>query len=342
MLHGGEIYGKKIEYDFSVNLNPYPCPDKVREALTRAVSDVGQYPDMSQTLFREAIASSKGDNISADNVIGGNGASELISAVVRLIAPKKVLLPVPSFYGYRHALNMIPNCKIEEHLLDSRDGFELTETFLQKITDKTDLIILANPNNPTGKCISDDILSKILYRCKETKTAIILDECFFDLSSGRASGEKYVGIIPDLFVINAYTKLFAIPGVRIGYAISGKKEIEALKKFLPEWNMSIFSQKAGCACADIVQNSDYVSKSLDYIRAQREELIKSLSGFTVYDSDTNYILMQTDKDIFDRLLENGILIRDCSNFIGLKKGFYRIAVKDSKALKTLTDVLNFL
>ena len=139
MLHGGDIFGKTIEHDFSVNLNPNPCPESVRKAMQEALLKVAQYPDISQRAFREAVAGAEScrmtvagagnaadaetGKIKAENVIGGNGASELLAAIVRYVDPKVVLLPVPSFWGYRHALGMLDECEIRTHRLTEENEF---------------------------------------------------------------------------------------------------------------------------------------------------------------------------------------------------------------------------
>ena len=160
-----------------------------------------------------------------------------------------------------------------------------------------------------------------------------------------------------LFIVNAYTKLFSLPGVRIGYAISGKENIENMGNYLPEWYMSVFAQRAGvkCAgslskyrhvplrkvfaqragvkCAEYLLDTDFVQISKDHIRLYRREISELLKkqGYTVFPSDTCFVLLKTDNDLYNSLLQKKLLIRDCSNFDGLKKGYYRISVSGGKS-----------
>ena len=340
MLHGGDIYKQKIEYDYSVNLNPYPCPEQVLRSICDATKQIALYPDIEQTKFREAVAASecvdykdsnsKGFNIKASNIIGGNGASELLVSVLRYLNPKTVLMPVPSFYGYRYSLNMLYDCRIVEFYFENRNQFDLNEEFINSINDKIDAVILANPNNPTGRCIDEKLLDAIITKCSFTNTSLIIDECFLKLSSG-VSAKKYIGVMPGLFIISAYTKLFSIPGVRLGYAIADDKDIEGIKKYLPEWNLSVFAEQAGIACAKVLMEGSYVSDSLVLIKKGREQLSEGLisHGIKAFPSDTNFVLIHTERNLFEQLLKQKILIRDCSNFIGLAEGYYRIAVKDT-------------
>ena len=333
MAHGGDIYDKKIEYDLSVNLNPNPCPAEIVSALEAAVKEVGRYPDILQRDFRRSVADSEnkllgGDYLTAENILGGNGASEHIFAIIRMINPREVLIPIPGFYGYRHSLNAVSGVNIREYQLKEENGFELPEDFANEITETTDLVILANPNNPTGRAISPKVLDHILEKCQKTGTYVLIDECFLHLTTGAESAAAHISEMPGLFIVNAYTKLFSIPGVRIGYAMSAPENIEKLRAFLPEWNMSIFALKAGCTCAEYIRETDYVKESILRTTDRRQELTALLEKqkIKVYPSDTCYVLLRAEDDLYNRFLDKKILIRDCSDFAGLSNGYFRIAV----------------
>ncbi len=353
MLHGGEIYNiqEKIEYDFSVNLNPIPCPERIIESLFKAVSESGKYPDLYQKKFREKIAEYEnkkienyGYSIDYRYVIGGNGASELLSAMIRMINPKRALVPVPSFYGYRHALNMCSECEFVGYKLSEGSEFLIEDDFIQKITKDIDVIILANPNNPTGRLIPENILGKIVNRCMETGTRLIVDECFKELSEGDVQTTAYLFKYPDIFIVNAFTKLFSIPGVRVGYMIATPSNIELFRKYLPEWNLSVFAQKAGIAGAEILGKGDFIERTSKIIKEERTYITKELRalGFKVYESDTSFILFHSKQNIFNELKKRGILIRDCSNFEGLCEGHYRISVKDHESNRVIISALKAL
>ena len=337
MLHGGEIYDKKIELDFSVNLNPMGCPEEVLDAALLAARETANYPDITQTEFRKAVA--KAEGIQGDNIVGGNGASELLMAIVNMIRPKKALLPVPSFYGYEHVLHSVPGCEIEHYILS--ESFELAESFADAINESTDIVILGNPNNPTGRVISKNVLIRIMDRCKETGTALIVDECFIKLSNGGISARNYINDYPDLYVVDAYTKLFSIPGVRVGFAITCAENAKELWRYLPEWNMSVFANRAGIMCAELTGEGSFTKKSQEMIAREREYLVKELSalGIRTYPSDTNFILIQSDRKLYNILINKGILIRDCRNFAGLDEGFYRIVVRDHESnLRLISEI----
>ncbi|MBR1441515.1 MAG: aminotransferase class I/II-fold pyridoxal phosphate-dependent enzyme, partial [Lachnospiraceae bacterium] len=307
------------------------------------------YPDLSQGAFRQAAASAEnklsgGAFVTPENVLGGNGASELIMGIIRLINPKKVLLPTPCFYGYFHGIRSFGDITEVKYPLREEEGFALREDFLGAIDENVDLVILGNPNNPNGRVIPPVLLKKIVEKCKETGTALLVDECFLHLSNGGESAVKYLNSYDRVFVVNAYTKLFSIPGVRVGYVLAAGERIRELKGVLPEWNMSVFAQSAGVSCAETILLTDFVEMSVAEIKALRGRMEQDFRdlGITVYPSDTNFLLVRSPKNLYHLFLNREILIRDCGNFEGLGEGWYRIAVKDEKSYERMKDCFCFL
>lgn len=369
--HGGDIYNNNIKYDFSVNLNPCGCPEAVLDALHNSIGEVTHYPDISQRCMREGIADLHGVN--ADNIICGSGASEIFMAAMHMIRPAKALILSPSFYGYEHALNGIGGCEIIRYELKKDCGFVLDERILGELTDDLDVLILANPNNPTGRLIPEDLLNKIADVCDNKGIYLIVDECFLRLSGSgtsiadsgtRLSGSgvsmaayetwlsglgvsmaEYAVKHAKVIVADAFTKTLSIPGVRIGYAVSSADNIKRLAAHLPEWNISVFAEAAAVTGCNIIKDGAYLDNSLSLIGIERKYLTDELThlGITVYPSGTLYLLIYTDRDIYEPLLNKGIMIRDCRNFKSLTAGYYRVAVKDHEAnaylIKCLKEVL---
>lgn len=341
MVHGGDIYSNEIEYDFSINLNPVRCPNIVIDELKRSIGDISHYPDIKQRNAREILA--RLEKVMPCNVMAGNGASELIMAAVRMIKPKSAVIIQPSFFGYNHVINSIENCRIIHYELKEENGFAVTEDFVQFLkATSPELVIVANPNNPTGCLVSNGLVKEIIYVCESMNTAVLIDECFLGMTEETESVGPMVMQYDNLYVVKAFTKLFSIPGVRVGYILSSKKNIENIKKYLPEWNLSVFSGNAAGACAKVLIESDlFRNETLETIRKERRYLTDSLEKLVdkVYKSDTSFLLLRSDKPLYELLLAEKILIRDCSNFEGLGKGFYRIAVKDHDSNKVLIDTL---
>lgn len=339
-MHGGNIYGNEIEYDFSVNLNPSGPPDAVRDALVKALNHVEEYPDPEYRELRRALANYR--RLAEEQLVLGNGASELIPGIIRALAPKTCMVTAPCYSGYETALKVAaPSCRIHRIFLREEDDFTLPENICQEIARvKPDLLILTNPNNPNGKRISANRLREIAGACRGAGTVLLMDECFLALSGGDEDslihriGEEG---LPPTVVLRAFTKTFAIPGVRLGYAVCSGSLAARIQRKLPEWNLSVFAQYAGLAALEAAApetvppgTSGYMAASVEMIAQEREYLTAELKkmGLRVFPSDANYILFQSrDRELHRKLLDKGILIRDCRDYHGLTAGFYRAAVR---------------
>ncbi len=375
MPHGGDIYRNNVKLDHSVNLSPLTLPDSVREAMQRGLDAAGFYPDTEQTGVRNALADA--DGVDADNVYAGSGASELILACVRAVNPRKVLLIRPCYSGYDHALYSLSrdavtdsnSCRVPvssqpeicEYFLTEENGFRLSEDITEHMDESIDLMFLTDPWNPTGLNIPDGLLRHILERALACNIQVVLDQSFLFMSDKTASGvqakskespdqaEEFtpaalVAAYDNLFIIRSYTKLFALPGIRMGYIISSADNISMIRKQLPEWNLSSVASAAMEACAEVIKNTIYVHKCTSNIITEREYLIKELRsmGLKVYSSDTAFILLRSEYELYNGLLKHGILIRDCSDYKGLGKGYYRIAVRDRKSNEILVNAIRQL
>ena len=341
-LHGGDVYRNEVRLDFSVNLNPSPMPPEINEAILDGISEIHQYPDHTQQKLRDKIAALEG--LSPENIVCGNGASELIMAVVHSVMPRKALVTAPCYAGYAVALKAA-DAEVEEYALAESRDFCLDEGILGRITDETDIVFIADPNNPNGSLIEPELKAAIAARCEECGAVLVIDECFYPLTDTGAA-ERAGEIRDKALHLRAFTKTFAIPGVRIGYMLSADTEmLGRIRKHLPEWNVSRIAERAGEAAADVTGTTDYLEKSVAMIKQEREYLTEQLEGLGIraYKSDTNYLLLRSRPDLYERLLEKGILIRRCANFSGLDETFFRIAVRrhdeNEELIKMLREVL---
>ncbi len=331
--HGGDVYRNEVRIDFSVNLNPLGVPAEILEAAHQGLREVTQYPDPYHTELRQAIA--EFEKTDPDNIVCGSGASELIMASVHAIRPREALITAPCYSGYETALRA-SDTVIHYFDLDENAGFRLDEGILSHISEKTDMIFLTNPNNPNGRLIDPELLDLIKERCTECGASLVLDECFLPLTGADCR-------IPDDNVLHlrAFTKTFAVPGIRLGYIISNDTSmLDRIRLHLPEWNVSRIAEKAGAAASRILTHSGYLQNAVDMTQTERGYLEQGLTslGFRVYPSDVNYLLFRADPemqerfrksgtDLYDELLKTGIMIRRCANFHGLDESFYRIAVR---------------
>ncbi len=339
--HGGDVYKNKVKYDFSANVNPYGAPDDVRTAIVEATSEIEKYPDPYCGKLRERLSSHI--SMPIDDIVCGNGAAELIFQFVTTLKPAKTLLPVPAFSEYEIALKAM-GCDVTHFPLRREDKFELKEDILPHINSELSLLMLCNPNNPTGQCIKPELLLKILDRCRETGTWLFIDECFIDfVEKGRS-----ISLIPRLrendrvFVLRAFTKLYGMAGVRLGYAVCKEKEIlnKMCAKVQP-WNVSNLAQAAGVAALEC---GDWVKETMRKIGEEKRFLVKELTALNmnIFAGEANYLMVFDEPGLDKKLLERGILIRNCNNYYGLREGDCRIAVRTHEENEALIKALREL
>ncbi len=332
--HGGDIYSRQITYDFSANINPLGLPDGIKDVLTRQVEEYSNYPDVNCRALRTAIAEL--EKVCTEQIVCGNGAADLIYRIVWALKPGKALLPVPTFSEYEKALESV-GCSVDYHLLCEEADFALKDDFLDKIRGN-DIIFLCNPNNPTGRIVPEALLCRILAACQESECTLVLDECFLDFT-GAGSMVEEDGTVADsgwnsrslfggnVIILKAFTKIYAMAGLRLGYCLCGDVKLaEAIQNCGQCWSVSVPAQLAGVAA---LKEKDYVKQTVELISGEREYLAASLErlGFQVYPSEANFLLFWCGAPLDRLLLEEGIAIRSCANYRGLKYGYFRIAVR---------------
>ncbi|MCR5337276.1 MAG: aminotransferase class I/II-fold pyridoxal phosphate-dependent enzyme [Lachnospiraceae bacterium] len=361
-MHGGDIYRNKVHMDFSVNLNPAGTPAAVTDAIRSAHERADRYPDPDQEQVRMIIADAVG--VQSENIVAGNGASELIMAAVRAADPKKALLFEPCFSGYRHALQAA-RCEVKQYVTEEGKGFSITAEAVEAIEKDVDLVFVCDPLCPAGLHVEESILKMLLRRAEQCGATVILDESFYLLSERSAMtqirirqadqmnddegiGEGGTDRVADLIrkydnmiVIRSLTKVLAIPGIRCGYAIGNGKVIEKMKQQLPEWNLSVVAEEAIKAGIRTICETDYLKRSVEMIRQERAYLTDALRSMklTVFDSKAPYLLFTGPKDLYAKLLQQGILIRDCSDYEGLGKGYFRIGIKSRVENEMLAEAM---
>jgi len=339
--HGGDVYGNPhIELDFSVNTNPLGMPNTVREALIFHFDTYTRYPDSQCRELRSAI--SRHENVPEDYILCGNGAADLIYRLCYALRPCKALVLAPTFSEYERALEQV-DCQVSYHFLKMENQFELTDDILGEITPDIDILFLCNPNNPTGRLVPSDLLESVLTRAKKNHTTVVVDECFLDFTAGE-SAKSYLEEAPGLIVLKAFTKIYAMAGLRLGYIIASDTELlDKTNAAAQCWSVSTPAQIAGLAALNC---TGWIDKTRRLVVEEREFLRDSIGrmGITVYRSEANYLLLQSERPLYKPLLEKGILIRACENFAGLDASFYRIGIKkreeNKRFLQALREVLN--
>jgi threonine-phosphate decarboxylase len=342
--HGGDThtYGGSV-IDFSASINPIGVSEHVFTAISQAVYEIDEYPDPYCRSLTQAIADF--EDVPAEYILCGNGSSELIYNTAFALKPKTALLISPCFSEYEKALRASGCEDIRYYCVTEETNFNLTLDFLDSLTEDIDITFLCNPNNPTAQLTSKPLLEKILNRCQSNGIFVVLDECFLDLTDepfSQLTMKPCLSSYSNFAIIKAFTKTFALAGMRIGYALSSDASyLEKLNRVKQPWSVSTLAQVAGVAA---LYDKKYVVKSREYIKCERDYLTKNLAilGYDIYESHTNFIFFGVpDAGCLSAfLLEHKILVRDCSNFRSLQKNkFIRIAVKTEEENKTLIDSL---
>ncbi len=342
-FHGGDIYRQQIEYDFSVNVNPLGMPSACIEAAKRAVEMASHYPDTEAEALTRAIALSKG--VAEDEIIVANGAAELIYMFCHALRPAKVLTVAPAFTEYECAVRAAGGSVIYYNLKECYNRFVLNDSFIDYINDDLDAVILCNPNNPTAELIDSDILIRIADKCEKLGIFFLLDECFmpFVVNNYKYSmiGENGYRKYEHMVVLRAFTKIYAMAGLRLGYALSVNRSLlEGMKSQTQPWNVSVIAQMAGI---EALRDDLYLDKTIKLINEEKEYLLTELRKLPIkklYDTDANFLLFKTDKNLKAKLLEKKILIRSCEDFEALSNEYFRIAIRSHGENIVLIDALN--
>ena len=332
LIHGGDIAGYEIRYghkplDFSASLNPLGMPERVVAAAQKAVAEATPYPD---PLCRQLTAAlSARLDVPAECIFCGNGAADVIFRLVQALKPAKALLVEPTFAEYEEAL-AAQGCGIRRHRLDEANRFRPDAGILADIEHGIDIMFLCQPNNPTGHLTDPGLLEAVLDRCEELGVFLVVDECFlsFVRDAARFSLMREVSVRKRLFILDSFTKLYGMAGIRLGYGVCGDADlIERLRRAGQPWSVSTVAQAAGLAS---LKEEEYVKDTLEVVRIEKEWLSGELVrlGLDVIGGEANYLFFHAGvPDLVARLADAGILVRDCRNFHGLRAGHIRVAVR---------------
>lgn len=342
-IHGGNIEEVLNRYnikqnqiiDFSSNINFLGPPQKVLDKLKNELHDIKRYPEINSERFKYLFADKFGLN--KGNYIIGNGAVELIYILVKYLNPDKSLLLAPTFSEYEKALKTVDS-KIKYHYLKKENHFNIDIGKLKMdLTEDIDLFFLCNPNNPTGNYILKSELLEILEHNKKKKIFTIIDEAFVDFIEKDISAIEFIDSFDNLFILRSLTKLYALPGLRIGFGVSCKNTIKGMNNYKDPWNVNILAQKAG----EVVLNQEnYKIKSLKEINTEKIFLYKKLNklnDLNVYYPNANYLFIDLSNSkfggtiLYKELLKESILIRKLKNYKALDDNYIRLAIKDRKS-----------
>ncbi len=357
-IHGGDVakiqkslgFKKGELIDFSANINPLGPSSLVMEELKNSLEEIVNYPDPRCTELREAVA----DNypVEDSSLIFGNGASELIFILMKVLNPSRVLIPAPTFIEYQYGAQSV-NSQVTFLNLPHERSFSLPLEELLEELSRVDLVFLCNPNNPTGTLWKKEEIKNIIERAGAKGVWMVLDEAFMDFleEEDKYSLLKEVKESPfqKLFVLRSMTKFFAIPGLRLGWGAGPGEIIKKMEMAKDPWNVNILAQAAG---KKALEDKTYITKTRELIKKEKgflyEELGK-IEGLKPYWPGANYVFVELERNFPDsgllreRLSRNGILIRDCASYPNLNSRFFRTAVRcrreNNLLIKALKEVL---
>lgn len=353
-LHGGNIYRiareKGIEnlLDYSANINPLGISEKLKEEVANSWELFERYPDPHYVELKKTLAKHSG--VGRERIVVGNGATEIIFLYCKTVNPKKALIVMPTFAEYERALNTV-GCQVDYFDLRESEDFKIdVDRLKEELKKDYDLLVVCNPNNPTGKFIKLQKMREIVAAAGETDTRLMIDEAFIEFVEGDYTesvatlGEKHV------FAVRALTKFFAIPGVRLGFGICNDMElIEKMETHREPWTVNTLAE---ISAKVLLEDEEYIERSKKWIEAEKDYMYRGLEkGVKIkpYKTETNFILVKllgdiTSGELRDRMIDEGVVIRDASNFPFLGDKFVRLAVKgretNSQVIERIVRVTN--
>jgi len=339
--HGGQIrqiaarYGISAEQllDFSANINPAGPPSSVLIAIRRAFdepSTVAMYPDLELTELKQTIA--EYTDVKPENIAVANGFVPLLEAALRSLKIRRCLLPVPSFTEYRNALDN-NSVSLTPHYLSSDDNFRYApEMILNTLLEHScDAILLANPQNPSGAICDAGSMRQLIEMAAQRAITVLLDEAFIDYCPARSVAQWSIQQ-SNVVVFRSATKFFAIPGLRVAYAVSKSSKVHAMNRFIAPWPVTGFASDAVCAALNDDAYAKEARLANDRWRLWLEQELVRLKIAT-YPSSANFLLLRFSAEVdvsqlWEKMIvEEKIVLRSCANFEGLAPGHLRIAVR---------------
>ena len=348
-LHGGDIYkiyrenGKKV-IDYSANINSLGFPKKLKKNIIKNIDNLIHYPDPNYIELKKSI--SKKIGVPIESICVGNGATELIFLWMKVLKPKKILIISPTFAEYERALKEVNSEVYYFELTEGNDEFYLDfEKLREELKKSYNLVILCNPNNPTGSFVNRENFKELLNDVNFSSTNFFIDEAFIDfIKNGEDLSFKHFES-DRVIIIRAFTKFFGIPGLRLGYSICyNKKWVSTANNLKEPWTINTFA----ASCGEFLLNSNkFIEKTYKTLEKEKNRMLnglKKIENIQVFKSESNFLLIKlmeiSGTELYNKLLEKGFLIRRCENFNFLDDSYVRIAIKDKKSNKNFIKAIN--
>lgn len=357
-FHGSDLeiiektYGiqKDDIISFSANVNPLGISPKLKSTLSERIDAIMSYPDREYTALRKRIAEYVRTDM--ENVIVGNGSTELISLFIQIKHPKKALIIGPTYSEYEREV-ALGGGHTRYYRLEEESNFSLDLSKLEEeLTDDVELLAICNPNNPTSTAITRSDMRKILDICKQKGIFVMVDETYVEFAEDviKITSAPLTGYYNNIIILRGISKFFAAPGLRLGYAICGNSDL--LKEMNQRKNPWTINSLAAIAGEIMFADEDYIKETRALIAQERDRICKMLDtckNVRYYTPTANFILVKilrediTSMDLFEAAVKKGMMIRDCSTFPFLNNKFIRFCfmtpVQNDALLKVLLEVL---
>ncbi len=315
--------------DFSANINPLGPPEWLRPLISSSVSSLVHYPDPDCTDLIRAFAECFG--VSAEEILMGNGETELLYLLPRVLGKRRAVIPVPAYADYGAAAESA-GMSVERISLREERAFIPDIPEIESALRGDEVVFLGRPNNPTGHFLPADALRELAGR--HPLTVFVIDESFADFVTEESllAAERPGNLI----VLRSLTKFYAVPGLRLGGIVAGREIIRRLRAITPPWSVNTLAQTVGAAA---LRDAEYAKQTRRFVHKRREELtgeLETITGLTVYPGTANFLLVRIDRggasavELACRLLKDGIAVRVCDNFAGLDGRFFRVAVRTAE------------
>ena len=344
-----EIYHIRKEdiTSFSANINPLGVSGNLKASISEHIDAIQTYPDRDYRQLRQVIADYAGTR--PDNVIVGNGSTELISLIIQTCSPKKALILGPSYSEYEREVSLKGGSTIYYRLKEEKDFQMDIADFCAHLNDNLDLLVLCNPNNPTSTAISRREMRTILDACLEHGIFVMVDETYVEFTDPeeKISSVPLTNDYTNLAVLRGTSKFFAAPGLRLGYALTGNADlIRQIHTLQNPWTISSLAEIAGRL---MFRDTAYIQETRELIKSERARvynILKTWKNVKVYEPKANFILVRiltekTDADeLFDLCIRSGMMIRNCSTFPFLSSKYIRfcfMSPEDNNRLLALLE-----
>ncbi|MGE7875850.1 threonine-phosphate decarboxylase CobD [Peribacillus muralis] len=328
-----EIEMPRSIIDFSANINPLGPPLRIKKRWSDFFEGVMYYPDPHAVELTKAIAGKEA--LPVPSVLVGNGGAEIIMLVANILANQKVLIIQPAFAEYEQAC-LAAGCKVDFHQLDPPD-WQLDVARLILRLREYDAVFLCTPNNPTGVSLEREAVMELIGECQKADCLVVIDEAFYDFTSDAFTYASLINRFPHLLILRSMTKIFAIPGLRLGYLLAEPNIIKRVKSYKPHWSVNQVALEAGRIC---LEEETYIKETREYIQTQKQTLFRFYReiGLTVSASTVNFYLLKDESlSLFPFLLKKGIVPRHTYNFPGLDGLWLRFAVKGERDNEALME-----